>query len=102
LLAPEHVFGRLGANEFAVLCGGRSIAEITTLARGLLEVGQALQLYATTDPVPSLSVGIAHFMPTDSSLEDIMRRADQALYAAKRQAGHRAVVADGTGEHGLA
>jgi GGDEF domain-containing protein len=26
-------------------------------------------------------------MPTDSSLEDIMRRADQALYAAKRQAG---------------
>ena len=104
LLAPEHVFGRLGANEFAVLCGGRSIAEITTLARGLLEVGrQALQLYATTDPVPSLSVGIAHFMPTDSSLEDIMRRADQALYAAKRQAGHRAVVADGTqSNYGLA
>ena len=104
LLAPEHVFGRLGANEFAVLCGGRSIAEITTLARGLLEVGrQALQLYATTDPAPSLSVGIAHFMPTDSSLEDIMRRADQALYAAKRQAGHRAVVADGTqSNYGLA
>lgn len=104
LLAPEHVFGRLGANEFAVLCGGRSIAEITTLARGLLDVGrQALQLYATTDPVPSLSVGIAHFMPTDSSLEDIMRRADQALYAAKRQAGHRAVVADGTqSNYGLA
>jgi hypothetical protein len=38
-----------------VLCGGRSIAEITTLARGLLEVGrQALQLYATTDPRASL------------------------------------------------
>lgn len=97
LLAPEHVFGRLGANEFAVLCGGRSIAEITTLARGLLDVGrQTLQLYATADPVPSLSIGIAHFMPTDSSLEDVMRRADQALYAAKRQGGHRAVVADGT------
>lgn len=104
LLAPEDVFCRLGGDEFAILCCDRHIAQVSGLARQLLEAGQqALQRYATGSPVPALSVGIAHFMPTDSSLEDIMRRADQALYSAKLQGGHRAVMADrGPADHCIA
>lgn len=95
VVAPDDVLCRLGGDEFAILCRERSIADTTELARRLLESGrQALQLYATTGSVPALSLGVAYFKTADTSLEDIMRRADQALYMAKEQGGHRMFMAD--------
>ena len=95
VVAPEDVLCRLGGDEFAILCRERSITDTTELARRLLESGrQALQLYATTGSVPALSLGVAYFKTADTSQEDIMRRADQALYMAKEQGGHRMFMAD--------
>lgn len=95
VVAPDDVLCRLGGDEFAILCRERSITDTTELARRLLESGrQALQLYATTGSVPALSLGVAYFKTADTSLEDIMRRADQALYMAKEQGGHRMFMAD--------
>lgn len=95
VVAPDDVLCRLGGDEFAILCRERSINDTTELARRLLESGrQALQLYATTGSVPALSLGVAYFKTADTSLEDIMRRADQALYMAKEQGGHRMFMAD--------
>lgn len=91
----EDVLCRLGGDEFAILCRERSIAYLTDLMRRLLEAGgQALKQYATQGLAPALSLGAAHFKAEDTSLEDIMRRADQALYAAKAQQGSRRVFMD--------
>ena len=95
VVAPEDVLCRLGGDEFAILCRERSIAYLTDLMRRLLEAGgKALKQYTTQGPAPALSLGAAHFNAADTSLEDIMRRADQALYAAKAQQGSRRMFMD--------
>lgn len=95
LITPDEELCRLGGDEFAILCHRRSESDITVLAQQVLDAGQrALQLYATKGPASALSLGITSFMPADKSLEDIMRRADQALYMAKVQGGDQMFIAE--------
>lgn len=89
VLAVDDEFCRLGGDEFALLCPGRSPDEVAALAHGLLRCGQvALQPYATADVVPTLSLGMAHFQSSDTSMHCVMQRADQALYANRLHHGH--------------
>lgn len=88
LASTEDAVCRVGGDEFVILCQGRSVAESSVFAQRLLECGrQALQPYATEQSTPGLSVGIAHFSAADGSMEDIMRRVDQAMYISKTQGG---------------
>ncbi|HEY4663892.1 MAG TPA: diguanylate cyclase [Comamonas sp.] len=88
VLGPAHEVCRLGGDEFVVLCQDVSIEYVTALAQKLLHCGRmALQPYATEGPAPALSLGIAHFTAADSSMQDILQRADQALYVSKTQGG---------------
>lgn len=90
LASAEDWVCRLGGDEFAILCQGRTLADIAAFAQQLLLAGQrVLQPYATGGPAPALSLGIANFAFSDTSLEDVLRRADQALYVSKTQGGHR-------------
>lgn len=89
-VAADDLFCRLGGDEFALLCHGRSTEDITALTQRLLHSGrQALAPYATVGPAPTLSLGIAHFQSSDANMQEVMHRADQALYAAKLQGGHQ-------------
>lgn len=91
LAAPEDWVCRVGGDEFAVLCqSGRTMADMAAFSRQLLHRGQSvLKPYATGGRAPGLSVGIAHFVASDRSLEDILRRVDQALYSSKKQGGQQ-------------
>ncbi|MEG2050147.1 MAG: diguanylate cyclase, partial [Comamonas sp.] len=76
-----------------------TMSDITAFASQLLQTGrEVLQPYATQGSMPGLSLGIAHFCPEDTSMEAIMRRADQALYLSKTQGGHQMNVTDGCGK----
>lgn len=98
-VSPTDLFCRLGGDEFAVLCLDRHTQNITAFAQQLLLSGsQALASYATGGPKPALSLGIAHFQASDANIQDVMRRADQALYVSKLQGGHQMTVS----EHGPA
>lgn len=78
-----------GGDEFAILCH-TSMVEMPAFAQQLLELGsQALRPYATRSSTPALSLGMAQFDRSDTSMEDIIQRADQALYVSKKQGGHR-------------
>ena len=90
LVAPQDLFCRLGGDEFAILCQDRTLDDISALAQQLLLRGrEALQAYATVGPTPALSLGIAHFHPSDTTMQEVMQRADQALYLSKVQGGHQ-------------
>ena len=97
LLRRNDLIGRLGGEEFAVLlsrtraAGARRAAE--RLRRGLEPLRDRLALH---DPV-TVSVGGAVLSPDDAGAEDLLRRADDALYAAKAGGRNRAVLhEDGT------
>lgn len=95
VLRKTDLAGRYGGEEFLVLSPGTDLAEATALARRLnhqlsqqvitLESGSSL-------PVVTVSVGVATLAP-DESGEELIQRADQALYRAKEEGRNRVEAA---------
>ncbi len=84
LLRGGDLAGRVGGEEFCVLLpeatAGRG-AEVAERLRG--EFAQATERAEGLARRVTLSVGVAEYGPQDMGLEDILLRADQALYRAK-------------------
>lgn len=78
--------GRYGGEEFCVVLPETSAAGAHRVAEKLREAVGVLP-----DPVPTISVGLALWEPR-SSVDDLLRRADQALYKAKEAGRNRTVV----------
>jgi diguanylate cyclase (GGDEF)-like protein len=96
MLPTSSVIGRIGGEEFAVLAE-RTSKEVARLAAEAVRI-------ATTQGEPDLpaftvSGGITEIRPGEL-LSDAMRRADSALYEAKRQGRDRIRIADAPDETG--
>jgi diguanylate cyclase (GGDEF)-like protein len=81
-----HAVGRWGGEEFLVLCPGANEAVAFILAETLREAVRGLTLPG--DGPLTCSFGVAEARAGDS-LESLLARADQALYAAKRLGRNR-------------
>lgn len=102
VLRPSDVLARMGGDEFVALfdavpdsAGAQSIA-----SRVLEAVSQPF----TCDGVllyPRTSIGIALCGDPDTPNDELISRADRAMYEAKRQGGNLAVVYDGSHGEGL-
>jgi diguanylate cyclase (GGDEF)-like protein len=85
--AGEEVF-RAGGEEFAIVVKGASAVAVPISER--LRVALAEQRRGHT--LPTVSVGVATFPAHASSAEDLLRKADVALYAAKIAGKNRVQV----------
>lgn len=92
------ILGRLGGEEFAILLP-------ETKSEQALEVAERLRLAVAGATVPleqggsihlTVSIGVASVVATDAKIEDLLKRADTALYAAKN-AGRNRVCGEGIG-----
>lgn len=92
-LRSQDVAGRLGGDEFAALLPGTGMDAAMTVAARIVEQLADRQVAPGIAPL-SLSFGIVQ-MHDGESLDEALRRADQALYEAKRQGRSRAVTAFG-------
>jgi len=81
---------RLGGDEFVILLRDASAPATQALGRELREAfaQQASTMFATPEPV-SLSIGATLFDQADAELSHWLKRADEALYASKRQGRDR-------------
>jgi diguanylate cyclase len=93
VLRTNDVPGRHGGDEFVLLLRRANTAEAMAVANRIVTRVQAQARQASL-PNISLSFGIVH-LQRNESLDEAMRRADQALYEAKRQGRSRAVAAVG-------
>ncbi len=75
---------RLGGDEFGILCPDTSVAAATALAEDLRARVGALTENDTSVPIVTLSIGAAGREPTDGLPSEIVMRADDRLYSAKR------------------
>jgi diguanylate cyclase (GGDEF)-like protein len=90
-LRKSDIFGRIGGEEFAVLL-------VETQAEAALEVADRLrqrlaEKKTTVDggiPINfTVSIGVAHVRREDERLDDLIKRADAALYQAKNKGRNR-------------
>lgn len=81
----HDVVARIGGDEFAILLTRLSHPQdAEAVARRILESVRAPIDVGAGKALCGASVGIAHVMPGDHS-DDILRRADQAMYSAKHR-----------------
>jgi len=82
------VVGRLGGDEFAVLMP-ETDAPLADAAAKRLVVGLRTVFKGT--PTVTASIGVVSCTSTDASTDDLLRRADQAMYDAKKSGKDRVV-----------
>jgi two-component system cell cycle response regulator len=95
-----EIVGRLGGEEFAMLLPGRDLAGGRELAERLRQEIMAVRLPLEDKVViVTSSFGVSEWQPGES-VDDMLRRADMALYSAKA-AGRNRVMAAGDDEMAL-
>ena len=93
-LRQADMIARLGGDEFAIIymTGKDDEGEIVGLAKRLLaSICEPLQVSGYEFTVGT-SIGIARFPKDGTSVEDLLKAADLALYAAKTVGGNEAVI----------
>ncbi|MBN2692890.1 MAG: GGDEF domain-containing protein [Burkholderiaceae bacterium] len=89
----SDVFARIGGEEFAMLMRHSGLEEARECAERLLHTLRHLEI-ALHDGVlaVSASIGLTVYQPETAHLNILLRLADQALYAAKREGKDRVAV----------
>ncbi len=88
----EDTVARFGGDEFVLLLEEGDDHEANLVAERILENLRRPFSLADHQIVVTPSIGVAFNHPGDGEPFDLVRAADQAMYAAKRQGGNRVVV----------
>jgi two-component system cell cycle response regulator len=101
IIGEEDVFARYGGEEFAIIARGSDAAVAEALSERLRASVEAHSFTAPGVTIPvTVSVGVARVpTPNVASAIELVSRADEALYAAKRS-GRNRVCVDGVAAKG--
>lgn len=93
VLWPPARLGRMGGEEFLVLLPGTGLAEGIALAGQMRAAAGQPSSSAPERPPVTISAGVATLDAVDADAQALVRRADRALYEAKRAGRNRVVAA---------
>jgi diguanylate cyclase (GGDEF)-like protein/PAS domain S-box-containing protein len=89
-LRQSDQIARLGGEEFAVAMPETNLEAAVRAAERLREHLAERPVIASGKAVPcTISIGVAEMQPGDVSIDDLLRRADEALYCAKKNGRNR-------------
>jgi diguanylate cyclase len=81
---------RFAGDEFVILLPGTPLAEAERVAERLLKHITGTPFLTDVGPVPiAVSVGVTERGAADGTMEQLLRRADEAMYSAKQRGGSR-------------
>jgi two-component system cell cycle response regulator len=97
VLSDEQTFARYGGEEFAILARGMDLGEAAALSERLRTSVEACVFHAGETAIPvTISVGVARAPAAGmGTAADLVARADETMYAAKRAGRNRVCVAEG-------
>lgn len=85
----EHLLSRIGGEEFALVLPGETLETMTAAIEDLRRHVDGARFHVCGEPVVvTLSVGMTLVQPLDG-LDDALKRADEALYNAKKEGRNR-------------
>ncbi|MGD1821746.1 MAG: diguanylate cyclase [Pleomorphochaeta sp.] len=85
-LQLEDISSRIGGEEFAVILPSSTLDEAINIAQNIRKSVEKIS-YLSEKQIEvhtSISIGVAKLIETDKSVDDILSRADKALYKAKK------------------
>lgn len=93
LLGPQDYGARLGGEEFAVLLPGRDLESAAFVGERLRRSLEVLRVPSSEGLVSlTASIGVSQLGDGETDWEPMLRRADKALYQAKREGRNRVVL----------
>ncbi len=93
-LRQSDILGRLGGEEFAVILPETNLAAATASAERLRQHIAKRSLIAEHNAIAcTVSIGVAQLHAGDSTIDDLLNRADEALYRAKNEGRNRVETA---------
>lgn len=94
ILRGTDMFGRWGGEEFIVILPESDIHEASTVAERLRDNLSKIDVSTDTGALTrfTVSIGMTVVENKDDLLEDIVKKADEALYMAKNQGRNRVVI----------
>jgi two-component system cell cycle response regulator len=90
--AATETVGRLGGEEFAILLAGKALGDAGALAERLRNAVAVLQFETCAPLKITCSFGVSDRRPGDG-IDELLHRADKALYRAKQNGRNQVVVA---------
>jgi diguanylate cyclase (GGDEF)-like protein len=95
LLAPRHIFARYGGEEFAILLGNTGGSHALDLAARVRAAVEAhVFVYEGARLQVTCSIGVATLQPGIDSAAALLKAADMAGYASKRNGRNRVTMAE--------
>ncbi len=96
-LRKTDLLARMGGDEFVAVCTQlSSIEELRKLGVALVDSVRTPLTFEGNTIVPSISIGAAMSEPDASSVDDLLKKADLALYEVKRAGRGHVAVYDAT------
>lgn len=92
ILRQSDLFGRIGGEEFAITLLDTQINNAQILAEKIIK--HTSEILIDNNISFTVSIGVAQIQQDDNSIDDIMARADKALYQAKKNGRNRAVLSE--------
>ncbi|MCR6632533.1 MAG: GGDEF domain-containing protein [Magnetospirillum sp.] len=88
------VLARTGGEEFVLLAVGATLGDAVEIGERIRAAVGALRVSADPGAIPvTISVGCTTVAPDDTAIDPALKRADHALYQAKRQGRNRVMAA---------
>lgn len=95
-LRQNDLFGRLGGEEFGTVMPETGILKSTEVAERLrMTLGDLCISFEGNAIRFTVSIGVSEYTPGDKTIENIMKRADEALYQAKKSGRNRVITHGG-------
>lgn len=94
-IRKSNIACRLGGDEFVIICEHCTIQDATNIGNNLIiEYKKEMSTEIIEFWKPSFSIGIASVDNSIKSVEEILKRADSAMYISKKNGGNQLAVSN--------
>ena len=93
----DNIFGRYGGEEFLIILKNKNKDKALEFAEKIRKLVEDLEIKKDINDLPiraTISIGVYQFSRNDKNIYEGIKRADEALYNAKRSGRNRVMVAD--------